>query len=534
MLELPNKSVCYVMFYDSRDAANAINVLKNDFYIGDAHINIVESRHRPTAFTRSPQQTDYQASVLVSLVGAKRGFEDSDRVHFERYGEICAFYPYHGSDTEWVIEYYDCRAARDAALNCHGQAACKGTMYTTFLWDDSVPRPESSSEPSLKKFRSEAANDSRVDTRADSTMAFDRAPPRSTSAAMFAKDPHQSDDSYRAREREREREREQMRPPPLPINSSSSSNTRPAPIAQPLQPVSAPVSSSTTLLPGTKKRPSAAKWMDSAVSIASSRSGSMDYAKGGADQAMNHAEAKVETQRGEPAPAPAPAPLPNTSVLSKLAQDPSVKQKALAAREILQQHNLLGLGRLPISAKASSAPSVSSPLPSMSNTVSDTTMSGASAVSALNQLVSRAPRHDSQSTMVADISPLIPSKDLARTLGGLLDYPPSAVALTESANAAANAVRTAPRYDAAAPRDTSVTSAQFSGFDTASSSATAVSAMVPSVSKHGYPTQQQLYQGQEHMKPMSLDNDNEGVNSLLGILAQVRKSVGASNDLKKR
>ncbi|KAJ2801526.1 hypothetical protein H4S07_004912, partial [Coemansia furcata] len=323
MLELPNKSVCYVMFYDSRDAANAINVLKNDFYIGDAHINIVESRHRPTAFTRSPQQTDYQASVLVSLVGAKRGFEDSDRVHFERYGEICAFYPYYGSDTEWVIEYYDCRAARDAALNCHGQAACKGTMYTTFLWDDSVPRPESSSEPSLKKFR-------------------------------------------------------------------------------------------------------------------------------------------------------------------------------------------------------------------MSNTVSDTTMSGASAVSALNQLVSRAPRHDSQSTMVADISPLIPSKDLARTLGGLLDYPPSAVALTESANAAASAVRTAPRYDAAAPRDTSVTSAQFSGFDTASSSATAVSAMVPSVSKHGYPTQQQLYQGQEHMKSMSLDNDNEGVNSLLGILAQVRKSVGASNDLKKR
>ncbi|KAJ2861084.1 hypothetical protein GGH94_005121 [Coemansia aciculifera] len=510
-LELHSKGVCYVMFYDSRDAANAINVLKGNFYIGDNPVAIVESRHRPDAFTRSPQQTDYQATMLVSLVGAKRGFEAADRVLFEKYGEVCAFYPYLNSETEWVVEYYDSRSAKEAALNCHGQDACKGTMYTTFLWDDSVPRPVSSPAPTSKRFRPEAAYDS----RAESSMSFDRAALRSANAAVFVKEPRQSDDPYRTREQEREQMPSlQTRPPPMPLNTTSSSSIRSAPMAQPPQPVSAPVSSSALSLPGTKKRPSAAKWMDSAVSSSSSRSGSMDVARGGADQVTNKTETRSgEPQRGERPPATVANDM--NSALSKLAQDPTVKQQAQAVREILQQHhNLLGLVKLPTAAKTSSAPSASGPLPSMSTAVSGAPMSAASAVSALHQLVSRAPRYDSQSTMVADISPLIPSKDLAKTLSGLVDYTPSTVALNESANAAANAVRIAPRYDPTISQAASATTAQFSGIDTASSSATAVSAMMPSVSKQGYTAQQELYQNQDRRMPAPHGNENEGVNSL--------------------
>ncbi|KAJ2880561.1 hypothetical protein H4R27_004649 [Coemansia aciculifera] len=532
-LELHSKGVCYVMFYDSRDAANAINVLKGNFYIGDNPVAIVESRHRPDAFTRSPQQTDYQATMLVSLVGAKRGFEAADRVLFEKYGEVCAFYPYLNSETEWVVEYYDSRSAKEAALNCHGQDACKGTMYTTFLWDDSVPRPVSSPAPTSKRFRPEAAYDS----RAESSMSFDRAALRSANAAVFVKEPRQSDDPYRTREQEREQMPSlQTRPPPMPLNTTSSSSIRSAPMAQPPQPVSAPVSSSALSLPGTKKRPSAAKWMDSAVSSSSSRSGSMDVARGGADQVTNKTETRSgEPQRGERPPATVANDM--NSALSKLAQDPTVKQQAQAVREILQQHhNLLGLVKLPTAAKTSSAPSASGPLPSMSTAVSGAPMSAASAVSALHQLVSRAPRYDSQSTMVADISPLIPSKDLAKTLSGLVDYTPSTVALNESANAAANAVRTAPRYDPTISRAASATTAQFSGIDTASSSATAVSAMMPSVSKQGYTAQQELYQNQDRRMPAPHGNENEGVNSLFGILANFQKTRGApgGTDSKKR
>ncbi|KAJ2105225.1 hypothetical protein IW146_008322 [Coemansia sp. RSA 922] len=519
-LELHSKGVCYVMFFDSRDAANAINALKGNFFIGDDPIDVVESRHRPDAFTRSPQQTDYQATLLVSLVGAIRGFEAADRVLFEKYGDVCAFFPYQNSEVEWVVEYYDCRSAKEAALNCHGQSTFKGTMYTTFLWDDSVPRPSLSPEPTSRRLRPEAARDSRAEIRADSSMSFDRTALRSANAEVFVQEPRQSDDPYRTREQERE----QMRPPPMPLSSTSTTSIRQATMAQPPQPVSAPVSSSALSLPGTKKRPSAAKWMDSAVSSAS-----IDVAKGGADQAMSQTGTrKEEPQRGERAPTTMPNNM--TSVISRLAQDPSIKQHAQVAREILKQHqSLLGLGKLPLSAKTSSAPNASGSLSSMSNTVSGAALSAAGPVSALSQLVSRAPRHDSQSTMVADISPLIPYKDMNNSLSGLADYPPSNVALTESANAAASAVRTAPRYDPTTSHAFSAASAQFTGVDTASSSATAVSAMMPSVSKQGYPAQQQLYQNHGRRTPVSQGNENEGVNSLLGILAHFHKSAGSSS-----
>ncbi|KAJ2022755.1 hypothetical protein IWW57_004399 [Coemansia sp. S610] len=423
-------------------------------------------------------------------------------------------------------------------MGCHGQAACKGTIYTTFLWDDSVPHQEQGPAPTSKRFRSEDARDRRVDSRTESTMLFDKATLRSANAAMFVREPRQNDDPYRAQEREQEPE-SGLRKGSLPMsaNDSSRSMVVSPSMAQPLPPpISAPATSMAPLLPGTKKRPSAAKWMDSAVSSSTSRSGSMDAARRGADQAISQAEERRgSSPRGEPAPATSANNM--NVVLSRLALDPSVVQRAKTAREILQQHQgLLGLGKPPMAAPASSTPSVLGPLPSSSDTVSGASMSGASAVSALNQLVSRAPRHDSQSTMVADISPLIPSKDMSKTLGGLLDYPPSTVALTESANAAASAARRTSRYyDPVSPQGVSAANALLSGFDTASSSATAVDAMASSMSKHGYPVQQQHYQSQELKKPHSVDNNsnNDGVSSLLGILAQVRKTGGTSANAKK-
>ncbi|KAJ2482470.1 hypothetical protein IWW47_005825, partial [Coemansia sp. RSA 2052] len=395
-------------------------------------------------------KTDYQATVLVSLVGANRGFEESDRAHFERFGEVCRFYPYFNSETEWVVEYYDCRSAKDAALNCHGQPACKGTMYTTFLWDDSVPRIEPGLAPSSRARQIEASGDARVDTRADTTRAFDKAAPRSSGAHVAARESRQSDDPYRARERVQPPSLQMRLPPALSTaiaaaNASGDSNSiRSASIAQPPQPASAPASSTPAAVPvpGVKKRPSAAKWMDSAVSSASSRSGSMDAARSSARQTTTSQEpprVREEESTATAAASASAAASKMDSVISRFAQDPSVMQKAQAAREILQQHqSLLGL-RLPATVKASSAPSVARPPMSAPAGAATMSMSGASAVSALNQLVSRAPRYDSQSTMVADISPLIPSKDMAKTLSGLHDNPPSVFDLAKSANAAESA-----------------------------------------------------------------------------------------------
>ncbi|KAJ2444065.1 hypothetical protein GGF42_006426, partial [Coemansia sp. RSA 2424] len=539
MLDLHSKHVCYVMYYDSRDAANAISVLSNNFYIGDAQVNLVGSRHRPDAFNRNPMKTDYQATVLVSLVGANRGFEESDRAHFERFGEVCRFYPYFNSETEWVVEYYDCRSAKDAALNCHGQPACKGTMYTTFLWDDSVPRIEPGHAPSSRARQIEASGDARVDTRADTTRAFDKAAPRSSGTHVAARESRQSDDSYRARERVQPPSLQMRLPPALSTaiaaaNASGDSNSisnsiRSASIAQPPQPASAPASSTPAAVPvpGAKKRPSAAKWMDSAVSSASSRSGSMDAARSSARQATTSQEpprVREEESTATSVASASAAASKMDSVISRFAQDPSVMQRAHAAREILQQHqSLLGL-RLPAAVKANSAPSVARP--PMSAPAGAETMSGASAVSALNQLVSRAPRYDSQSTMVADISPLIPSKDMAKTLSGLHDNPPSVFALERSANAAASAA-----HSAIATAPASMTSSSSLGFmdvDMATSSpsftTTAVSTDTP---KQNY-YQQQQQQQQEYQMSTSFGNHEDGINHLLGILAQVQKSAAAS------
>ncbi|KAJ2746173.1 hypothetical protein GGI20_001596 [Coemansia sp. BCRC 34301] len=509
LLDLHSKHVCYVMFYDSRDAANAVSTLRHNFYIGDANIEIVESRHRPDAFNRNPLKADFQATVLVSLVDANRGFEASDRAHFERFGEVCRFYPYFSSETEWVVEYYDYRSANDAAMSCHGQPACKGTMYTTFLWDDSVPCLEMGSALNSRVRRVEASSD----TRADSARAFDKAAQRSGAAPVPAREPHQGEDPGRARERA-QLPNLQVYPPVLPLASRSASIAQPA---------SAPIPSSLAAmpLPGAKKRPSAATWMDSAISNTSSRSGSIDAAR-----SSGNSQAKQEPPGVGREPAATAASMID-SVISRFAQDPGVMEKAKAAREILQQHKgLLGLS-LPATAKATGAPSMlKPPLPPMSAPAPGpvvAAMTGASAVSALNQLVNRAPRYDSQSTIVADISPLIPSKDIDNTLSGLLGSPPSVFDLAKSANAAANAVHSAIATTVSMDNVSSEFMDMNVATNSSSTTATAVgtSAML-TLPKQGFGA------------PTSVSNHDEGINHLLGILAQVQRSSAAAAEVPKK
>ncbi|KAJ2799707.1 hypothetical protein H4R20_004328 [Coemansia guatemalensis] len=132
---LASKKICYVAFYDSRSARKAMLYLDKHLAIDRTVLILKESYHRPDAMGRPPKEDDYQGTVLISLTKTQHTLSNADRVHFEKYGDVCQFYPYHGQQNEWVVEYYDTRAAARAAFSCHGLPYLEGVMYTTFLWD---------------------------------------------------------------------------------------------------------------------------------------------------------------------------------------------------------------------------------------------------------------------------------------------------------------------------------------------------------------------------------------------------------------
>ncbi|KAJ2077638.1 hypothetical protein H4R24_005017 [Coemansia sp. RSA 988] len=135
---LASKRICYVSFFDSRSARQAMLQLDKHLVIDGTEFILKESYHRPDVMGRLPMEDDYQGTVLVSLTSTKRTLSNSDRAHFEEYGEVCQFYPYKEQQNEWVVEYYDIRAAKRAAYSNHGLPYLKGIMYTTFLWDEVV------------------------------------------------------------------------------------------------------------------------------------------------------------------------------------------------------------------------------------------------------------------------------------------------------------------------------------------------------------------------------------------------------------
>ncbi|KAJ2610296.1 hypothetical protein H4S08_003671 [Coemansia sp. RSA 1365] len=133
---LASKKICYVMFFDSRSAEQALVHLGKHLVIDRTTLDLGESKHRPDAMGRPPKEDDYQGTVLVSLTKTQHTLSKFDRPHFEEYGEVCRFYPFQGHQNEWVVEYYDARAAQNAALSNHGLPYHNGTIYTTFLWDE--------------------------------------------------------------------------------------------------------------------------------------------------------------------------------------------------------------------------------------------------------------------------------------------------------------------------------------------------------------------------------------------------------------
>ncbi|KAJ1936820.1 hypothetical protein FBU59_004937, partial [Linderina macrospora] len=115
------KGICYVSFYDSRCALNALKENYNATRIGTATVKVVPSDLRPGFERRGPSSNDRQATVLFSLVSPKDTFRDNDRAYFERFGAIVTFLPYRGRQFEYTAEFYDSRAAYRAAMSCDGQ-----------------------------------------------------------------------------------------------------------------------------------------------------------------------------------------------------------------------------------------------------------------------------------------------------------------------------------------------------------------------------------------------------------------------------
>lgn len=140
--------VCYVVYFDWRDAQNAFDLVDKIVVIGGQRAEVMPSKLRPDAQGRSPYKNDHQATVLLSLVGCSHseGFTDSGKSQLESYGELADFYQ--AGSTEWVAEFYDIRAAKEAAMTCHGMILNGGAVYTTFLWDGSVPKIETRSRGS--------------------------------------------------------------------------------------------------------------------------------------------------------------------------------------------------------------------------------------------------------------------------------------------------------------------------------------------------------------------------------------------------
>ncbi|KAJ1934993.1 hypothetical protein EC988_008626, partial [Linderina pennispora] len=132
------KGICYVSYYDSRCALEALKENYNTIRIGHATVTVVPSDLRPGSDKRCPAANDRQATVLFSLVSPKESFQDKDKAYFERFGNVVSFFPYRGRQFEYVVEYYDSRSAYHAAMSCNRLQFHGGTMHTTFLWDGST------------------------------------------------------------------------------------------------------------------------------------------------------------------------------------------------------------------------------------------------------------------------------------------------------------------------------------------------------------------------------------------------------------
>ncbi|KAJ2593290.1 hypothetical protein H4R99_006143 [Coemansia sp. RSA 1722] len=151
VLDLVRKSgICYVMYYDSRCAQKALRQAGDQIMISGISIQLYPSKPRPDAYNRSPHQDDHQATVVFTLNGRNAAFHDEDKDYFSEFGGVCDFYPYKNRHNEYVVEYFDTRSASKAGLTCHDTEFRGGRMYSSFFWDGSVTNVHSKTGSSYR------------------------------------------------------------------------------------------------------------------------------------------------------------------------------------------------------------------------------------------------------------------------------------------------------------------------------------------------------------------------------------------------
>ncbi|KAJ2720717.1 hypothetical protein GGI07_004444 [Coemansia sp. Benny D115] len=281
----------YVMYHDSRASQQAIRQADDNIIIKGVEFTVQPSRHRPDAKGRAPHNGDYQATVLFSLEEGAGEFVKDDMRLFESFGAISSAHPYKSSKNELVVEYYDCRAANEAALSCHGKRLHQGTMYTTLLWDGSGSEPKNNNDSSAPS----AVLRERKNVMPTGELQNDRPPKHMSHHGDGRRSPHQ-----------------------LQKQKPHSQTKRPREIADLAQ-------GHDDVLNGTE-----ATLFRYPVSSCNALFG---YWKRQRFQSSTSVDDKIKHESEG-----------NMDVIARIAKDPSLIQKAQAAKEILQQHqSLLGL-----------------------------------------------------------------------------------------------------------------------------------------------------------------------------------------------
>ncbi|KAJ1723264.1 hypothetical protein LPJ53_002362 [Coemansia erecta] len=346
VLNICLKGICYVMYYDSRCAQKALRQAGKHVMINGCHIGVFPSKHRPGSAKRSPTWDDHQATVLFTLVGENAAMDESARVFFEKYGEIDGFFPFENRENEWVAEYFDIRAAADAISKCHDTEFRGGSLYTTLLWDGSVARPIAVAAASVAEAKAHALQ----------------------ARSYTAKPMHAGSTSIATTEiKSLAKEGLQQSLPEISELAFRRSLTEGVPTAVGAASrvgVPAPALIGLPQMPAMKKRATAANWIGGAESIEMVDAASASLSELAAsvhvsetepssnllDRSLSASDSSTANLVSLPTcddkvipPVANPKTIEPVDMVARLKLDPSLLQKAQAAKAILQKHHLLGM-----------------------------------------------------------------------------------------------------------------------------------------------------------------------------------------------
>ncbi|KAI7827836.1 hypothetical protein BX661DRAFT_182573 [Kickxella alabastrina] len=437
----------YVMFYDSRCAQQALKQAGEQIIINGASIDVQSSRPRPDALGRAPQKTDYQGTVLFSLVGSQAGIKESDRAIFEKIGDICAFYPYQNDPSQWVVEYFDCRAAFEAG------------------------RPKAPPPPGPR-------NGHRAPS-ADNLRARKDMQHHSAAWKMLLGDMGQQQQNQENQEKPFDRlHNRSLEPTQAGVVTASS--------------ISA-LSTLSLASPAMKKRATAARWI-----------GELDD-----DNMDKYVDSAITASKSSGASGG------SLDIMTRLALDPSLIQKAQAAKELLQQHQyLLGLGMDTPADKNRQLvpPNLATTLENSMQVAGNGSFNSTADLAFSTEPAHGFARNDSRETVVGDneVSALVPTAAAVSV---------DVHALNAAAASASAAVAAAAAESAAVNMNSLLSLAVVEGFH---SPVTAVQQ-----DQHWQQSQMQLPKSQAPFANVETNSNADDINRLLGILAQVQKSSSA-------